>query len=117
MKKFTLLFTVLFAAVAINAQNVAINNDGSSAEASAMLDVKSTTKGFMMPRVTSAQRTTIASPVLGLLVFDTDTKTIWAYNGSSWSNLTSAGGGGSLTLPFNQTVNEAGTAFKITNTS
>jgi len=117
MKKFTLLFPVLFAAFVINAQNVAINNDGSSATASAMLDVKSTTKGFMMPRVTSAQRTSIASPALGLLVFDTDTKTIWAYNGASWSNLTSAGGGGSLTLPFNQTVNEAGTAFKITNTS
>jgi len=116
MKKFTLLFTVLFAAFVINAQNVAINNDGSTAATSAMLDVKSTTKGFMMPRVTSAQRTAIASPVLGLLVFDTDTKTIWAYNGASWSNLTSAGGG-SLTLPFNQTVNEPGTAFKITNTS
>src|SRR6186713_458383 len=99
MKKFTLLFTVLFAAFVINAQNVAINNDGSSATASAMLDVKSITKGFMMPRVTSAQRTAIASPVLGLLVFDTDTKTIWAFNGTAWSNLSSAGGGG-FTLPY-----------------
>ena len=113
MKKFTLLFTVLFAAVAINAQNVAINNDGSSAEASAMLDVKSTTKGFMMPRLTSAQRTSIASPALGLLVFDTDTKTIWAHDGSSWKNLYTSGGG--LILPFSQTVNTATSAFQITN--
>jgi len=116
MKKLTLLFTVLFTTIVINAQNVAINNDASAAAASAMLEVKSTTKGFLMPRVTSAQRGAIVSPVLGLMVFDTDTKTIWAYNGSSWSNLSSAGGG-SLTLPFNQTINEAGVAFKITNTS
>src|SRR6478752_3550395 len=115
MKKFTLLFTVLFAAFVINAQNVAINNDGSSATASAMLDVKSTTKGFMMPRVTSAQRTSIASPALGLLVFDTDTKTIWAYDAASWKNLSTSGGGGGFTLPFSQTVNTATSAFQITN--
>ncbi|HEY5968814.1 MAG TPA: hypothetical protein VIU35_12630, partial [Chitinophagaceae bacterium] len=114
MKKLTLLFPVLFAAFVINAQNVAINNDGSSATASAMLDVKSTTKGFMMPRVTSAQRTAISSPVLGLLVFDTDTKTIWAFNGIAWSNLSSAGGGG-FTLPYENSAAVAGSAFKLTN--
>ncbi len=116
MKKLTLLFAVLFMAFYMNAQNVAINNDGSTAATSAMLDVKSTTKGFMMPRVTSAQRTAIASPALGLLAFDTDTKTIWAYDGASWKNLsTSGGGGGGFTLPFSQTVNTATSAFQITN--
>jgi hypothetical protein len=115
MKKLTLLFIVLFAAFVINAQNVAINNDGSTAATSAMLDVKSTTKGFMMPRVTSAQRIAITSPALGLLVFDTDTKTIWAYDGASWKNLTTSGGGGGFTLPFSQTVNTATSAFQITN--
>lgn len=113
MKKLTLLFTVFFAALFSNAQNVAINNDGTSATASAMLDVKSTTKGFMMPRMTTAQRTTIASPALGLLVFDTDTKTIWAYDGSSWKNLYTSGGG--LILPFSQSVNTATSAFQINN--
>lgn len=115
MKKLTLLFTLFFTAFYINAQNVAINNDGTSAATSAMLDVKSTTKGFMMPRMTSAQRGAIVSPTLGLLVFDTDTKTIWAYNGSSWANLSGAGGGG-LTLPYENTAAVAGPAFKITNT-
>jgi len=115
MKKLTLLFAILFIAFYMNAQNVAINNDGSTAETSAMLDVKSTTKGFMMPRVTSAQRIAITSPVLGLLVFDTDTKTIWAYDGASWKNLTTSGGGGGFTLPFSQTVNTATSAFQITN--
>ena len=104
---------MILAAFYINAQNVAINNDGSSATGSAMLDVKSTTKGFMMPRVTSAQRTAIASPVLGLLVFDTDTKTLWAHDGNSWKNLYTSGGG--LTLPFSQTVNTATSALQIAN--
>lgn len=113
MKKLTLLFTVLFATFYINAQNVAINNDASTATLSAMLDVKSTTKGFMMPRMTSAQRAIIQSPVLGLLVFDTDTKTIWTYDGSSWKNLYTSGGG--LTLPFSQTVNMGTSAFQVTN--
>lgn len=113
MKKLTLLFAVFFAAFYTNAQNVAINNDGTVAASSAMLDVKSTTKGFMMPRVTTAQRTTIASPALGLLVFDTDTKTIWTYDGNSWKNLYTSGGG--LILPFSQTVNTATSALQVTN--
>jgi len=113
MKKLTLLFTVLFVAFVINAQNVAINNDASIGAPSAMLDVKSTTKGFLMPRLTSAQRGAIVSPTLGLLVFDTDTKTIWVYDGSSWKNLYTSGGG--LTLPFSQTVNVAGPVFQLEN--
>ena len=116
MKKFfTILFSSFCIAIAGNSQSVSINTDGTTADVSAILDVKSTTKGFMMPRVTSAQRTSIVSPALGLLVFDTDTKTIWAYNGSAWTNLTTAGGGGSLSLPFSQTVNTTTSAFQVTN--
>ena len=113
MKKLTLLSIVLIATIFAKAQNVAINNDGSTAAPSAMLEVKSTTKGFMMPRVTSAQRTAIASPALGLLVFDTDTKTVWAYDGAAWKNLYTSGGG--LSLPFAQSVNTGTSALQITN--
>ena len=62
MKKLTILLIFFFTVSQLNAQNVAINNDGTSAAPSAMLEVKSTTKGFMMPRVTSAQRAAIVSP-------------------------------------------------------
>jgi hypothetical protein len=113
MKKLTLLFTVFFATLYINAQNVAINNDGTSAAGSAMLDVKSTTKGFMMPRMASSERTAIQNPVLGLLVFDINTKTIWTYDGSSWKNLYTSGGG--LVLPFSQTVITATSALEVSN--
>ena len=113
MKKLTILLIFFFTVSQLNAQNVAINNDGTSAAPSAMLEVKSTTKGFLMPRVTSAQRAAIVSPALGLLVFDTDTKTIWTYEGSAWKNLYTSGGG--LVLPFSQSINAATSALQITN--
>ena len=59
-----LIAAILFAvAVVANAQSVGINSDGSAPNSSAMLDVSSTTKGFLAPRMTSAQRTVITSPV------------------------------------------------------
>lgn len=112
MKKLLLPFLTLVLGISAKAQNIAINNDGTSAATSAMLDVKSSNKGFLMPRVTTLQRTAIASPALGLLVFDTDTKTVWAYDGTSWKNLYTSGG---LTLPFSQTVSTTNPAFSVTN--
>lgn len=55
-----------------SAQNVGINTDASAADNSAMLDVKSTDKGMLIPRMTAAQRNLIASPATGLLVYQTD---------------------------------------------
>jgi Collagen triple helix repeat (20 copies) len=51
---------------------------------SAILDLSATNKGFLMPRLTSAQRTAVAAPAEGLKVYDTDTKTFWYYNGTGW---------------------------------
>src|ERR1700744_4131346 len=65
------------------AQGVAVNADGSAADASAMLDVKSTTKGLLTPRMTSAQRTGITAPAVGLLVYQTDAPEGFYYNSAS----------------------------------
>jgi hypothetical protein len=54
------------------AQNVGINDNGSSPETSAMLDVNSLSRGFLIPRMTIGQRTSIASPAKGLMVYQTD---------------------------------------------
>jgi hypothetical protein len=54
------------------AQGVGINGTGASADPSAMLDVSSTTKGFLPPRMTALQRAAIFSPATGLLVYQTD---------------------------------------------
>lgn len=76
-------------------QGVGINTDGSQPHGSAMLDVKSTTKGFLPPRVTDAQRLAIVSPAAGLLVYETTSNAFWMYNGSAWAQLGSGGGGSS----------------------
>lgn len=63
---------------------VGINNDNSAPDNSAMLDVKSTTKGFLPPRMTTAQRDLISSPATGLTVYNTSKNCNETYNGSSW---------------------------------
>ncbi|MCF6170410.1 MAG: tail fiber domain-containing protein [Bacteroidales bacterium] len=84
MKKslITIILLSLFVNISLRAQ-VAVNSDGSSPDASAMLDVKSTATGMLIPRMTTVQRTAISSPANGLLVFDTDTKSFWFYEGVS----------------------------------
>ena len=57
--------------------------------ASASLQVDSTTKGFLPPRMTSAQILLISSPAEGLQVYNTDLKTICFYNGTAWQRVTS----------------------------
>lgn len=86
MKKIILTFTVfLWVLNLLQAQSVAINNDASLADPSAALDVKSTTKGMLTPRMTLTQRNAIASPANGLLIYQTDnTPGFYYYNGSGW---------------------------------
>lgn len=82
---FSLFFCGVFAPVF--AQSVAINTDGSSAHSSSILDVKSTNKGVLIPRMTTAQRNAIASPATGLLIFNTSTNTFQFRQGTVWVNL------------------------------
>ncbi len=78
-----------------NAQGMAVNTTGAAANASSMLDVTSTTKGILIPRMTNAQRNAISSPATGLMIFQTDgTPGFYYYDGSAW---TAVGGGGSPT--------------------
>ena len=70
------------------AQNVGINNNGDTPDPSAMLDVSSTTKGMLTPRMTQAQLNTIATPATGLLIYQTDnTPGFYYYNGTTWTLL------------------------------
>ncbi len=56
-------------------------------EASAILDLSSTTQAFLLPRMTSTQRDAIASPVAGMMIFDTTIGNFMGYNGSDWRRL------------------------------
>ena len=93
MKTLKTLIAALLISASAFAQNVGINSDGTAPDASAMLDVKSTTKGFLAPRMTAAQRGEITSPAAGLLVYQTDaTAGYYYYNGSAWTQLGAASG-------------------------
>ena len=86
MKKLT---TLLFAIILVSATyaQVAVNADGNTANSSAMLDVSSTSKGMLIPRLTLTQRNNITNPATGLLVFVTNQNTFYYYNGSEWEEL------------------------------
>lgn len=88
MKKISMIIAVITAVVicfsyTVNAQ-VAINTDGSSPNASAMLDVKSSNKGILPPRV--ANTGVVSSPEAGLIVFDISNNCLRTYNGTEWSD-------------------------------
>jgi len=82
MKK---LFTFL-AAVLLTATTYAQVGVGTTTpNASSALDITSTTKGLLMPRMTETQRDAISSPATGLMIYQTDgTAGFYYYNGSSW---------------------------------
>jgi hypothetical protein len=86
MKNLKLVFLAIaiIASYNVSAQ-VAVTKDGSSADGSAMLDVKSTDKGFLPPRMTEAQRDDISNPASGLIIYQTDeTAGLHQYNGTAW---------------------------------
>ena len=96
MKKITLLVTTLLS-LSLNAQNVGINATGAAAANSAMLDISSTSSGLLIPRMTSAQRTAIAAPATGLLVYDTTIGSFYYWDGAQWIWMLSNATGWTLT--------------------
>ena len=70
-------------------QNVSINTTGNPADTSAILDVSSTSKGILFPRMTQAQRTAIFAPADGLLVYQNDGTTGFYFytSASGWTAL------------------------------
>jgi uncharacterized protein (TIGR02145 family) len=88
MKTITLLLTAILtiATCSLTAQ-VAVTTDGSSADGSAMLEVKSTEKGFLPPRMTEAQRDAISNPGLGLMIYCIDCQEVQLFNGIAWQNM------------------------------
>lgn len=80
MKKIILLL-LCYLPMAIFAQSVSINTDASAPHNTAILDIKSDSKGLLIPRLTTLQRTSIAGPALGLTVYDIETNNHWVYRG------------------------------------
>ena len=90
MRKLTnlvlIISSILLLNVQIYAQNVGISVDGSTPDNSAMLDIKSTSSGLLIPRMTLAQRNAISSPAAGLLIYQTDNTPGFYYNAGTPSS-------------------------------
>ncbi len=87
-KVFLLTLVLITNLLVTSYAQVGINDDNGSPDASAMLDVKSTTKGMLIPRVTTTQRNAISSPATGLIVYNTTTNNFNFYNGTAWIEIT-----------------------------
>src|SRR6185503_19706766 len=67
--------------------------------ASALLEIKSTTQGMLVPRMTLAQRNAIAAPAQGLLIYQTNsTQGFYYFNGTAWVQIATSATGANKTL-------------------
>ena len=93
--KVTVILGAFFVSSMVYSQSggVAITEDGTDPDPSAMLDVKSSSKGILIPRLNYFEMTSIALPVDGLMVYNTFTKTFWFYDGgaSQWKEILKSG--------------------------
>ncbi|MEM6345387.1 MAG: tail fiber domain-containing protein [Bacteroidota bacterium] len=81
-----LVFIMIFSglSMALFAQSVGINPNGSTPNPSAMLDVQANDKGMLIPRMTTDQRNAIVSPATGLMIYNLDDSCFNYYAGSRW---------------------------------
>jgi len=70
--------------------NFGIKGSNTANHESAILDVESTTKGFLLPRMTTAQRDAIAGPAEGLEIYNTTEKAKQYWNGIAWKTILTA---------------------------
>src|SRR5260221_12646499 len=98
---FTLLATVLLLALLMNKSHAQTNTFPSTGAAgigtltpnvSSLLDITSTTKGILIPRMTKTQRDAIAAPVTGLMIYQTNsTPGFYYYSGTAWTAVSAKG--------------------------
>ncbi len=89
MKKIFIIICISFSVIKTYSQNVGIGT--TSPNAAAQIDISSTTKGVLIPRMTEAEKNAVASPPQGLLVFNTSSNSFQYYNGASWINISHSG--------------------------
>lgn len=69
------------------AQGVGINTEGTLPDTNAMLDISSTTRGLLIPRMTTGQRDSIVSPPNGLEVYNITTNTLDIFRNTVWTSV------------------------------
>ena len=90
-RKFSIVILAFLVCFSVEAQVVQkIGNNSMTIDPSAVLELESTTKGFLPPRLTDAQLNAIPSPALGLFVYNTTSSVLQYFNGIRWISLIDA---------------------------
>ena len=83
-----LIALALLISTSAHAVGTAINETGDPPDPSAILDVQSTSKGFLPPRMTEIERNAIDPPTAGLIVYQTDgIAGLYYYDGAVWKDV------------------------------
>lgn len=86
-----------------------MGNNVPTANQSAIVDLSSTTKGFLPPRMTTTQRDAITTPAEGLVIYNTTTKLLNFYNGTLWTEVVT-----SFNTPVGDVTISAGANITLT---
>src|SRR5688500_6386232 len=84
---FTFVAVFLLLNAAAQSPGVSINSSGNDPAASSILDISSTTKGLLIPRMTTAERDDIESPDQALQIYNTTTKCFEFFESGVWNIL------------------------------
>ena len=98
MKKINILIFLLLFLLACQFSIAQVGIGTTTPNSSAILDLTSSSKGMLIPRLTLAQKLSIISPATGLMIYQTDgTYGLCYYDGSSWITLITGGDSWKLT--------------------
>lgn len=118
MNRFFLFIVLLLAGHAETNAQVKIASAAGSAHTSSVLELESTSRGFLLPRLSTAQIANIANPAEGLMVYNTTTGSVCTYAAGNWVELSkittpaAAANGSTFTTPHGS----ASTAFSTNST-
>ncbi|HRT47562.1 MAG TPA: hypothetical protein P5151_05320, partial [Bacteroidales bacterium] len=87
------LIVLAFSGLKVRGQGVGISEVNITPDPSSILELRSVQRGLLIPRMTTAQRLAISSPAAGLIVYDTDTKSFWYFDGI-WKTVPASLAGG-----------------------
>jgi|GEM_PF-2746407 len=102
--------------VTITADALGIKTTGNP-HASSLVEMTSTTRGLLTPRMNTTQQNAISSPASGLLIYNTDSAAFRYYNGSAWTTIGGGSGGGTTYTFTASDFNESGTTISIDYTN
>jgi len=88
IRKVLSFFLLITSSIVLLAQNVGISKSFFIPDSSAILEIRATNKGMLIPRISQAERDSISNPAMGLLIFQTDNDPFfYYYTGLQWKKM------------------------------